>query len=152
MADSFLEELVDDLVNEGTVSAKGTDAFFGQMPDNGESPCVAVFDNGGAGAGMHNPRGKYGVLFRVRAANYTTARNTAADIYNRYHAIVNETLENTRILAALGDTYPQHVGEDVNRRHIVVLPMTFTVVAQETEQDDDGYGGGKDPGYIDVVA
>jgi len=144
-SNTFVEELVNDLVTEGIITAKSTDGFFDSMADV-SGTVVAFYDNGGEADG-YSPSSHLRVGVRVRSdTNYLAARRLAGRIYNRYHQMVDTTLTNWRVLSATG-TLPGSIGRDDRDRSLVAFNLIFnvTLVDQTIADGDTGYGGKKDP-------
>ena len=123
----FIEELIDDLVTEAIITAKGTDGFYDQMPDVTTSPVLAVYDNGGTAA-HRSPVLQRSVSFRVRADDYDTARTLARTVFARVHQMIDTTVGTRRVLWALADGIPTSIGRDSANRSLVVFNTTFGTV------------------------
>lgn len=143
---TFVEELVDDIVTAGLATGKGTDIFFDQMPETDLSPTttIALKDTGGIPA-MGTPTPSMTVQCLVRSLSYETARQAAAAIYNRYHDATEIALTNFVIVACKAIQLPTSIGEDDRGRHEVSCNFEFTVYSTAQAAGATGYGGSKDP-------
>ena len=127
MANTFTEELVDDMATAAVITAKGTDGFFDQMPDITTTPALAVYNNGGISA-HRSPVQQCSVGFRTRGATYDSAVVLAKSVRDRYHQMVDTSLATRRILWALADGEPASIGRDSANRSLVAFNTTFGVV------------------------
>jgi hypothetical protein len=143
---TFVEELVDDIVTAGIATAKGTDIFFDQEPETDLSPVttITIKDTGGVPA-MGLPIPTLMVQCLVRSTSYETARQTAAEIYNRYHDAPEISLTNFLIVASKAIQLPGSIGEDDRGRHEVSCNYEFIVYSTAQATGATGYGGSKDP-------
>ncbi len=126
MASTVLEELADDLVSSGLMTAVGTDTWYSHIGTGSTYPAVVVYSNGGEGA-RHSTAETAEIKIEVHAESYTAARALAASIFNRYHQMTNETLETTRVLSCIA-TRPRDIGRDEHRRSKVEFGLTMWVV------------------------
>ncbi len=127
MATTFTEELVDDMATADVITAKGTDGFHDQMPDIATSPALAVYDNGGIPA-HRSPILQRSIGFRARGASYAEAVVLADAVRDRYHQMIDTSLERTRILWATADGEPTSLGRDSANRSLVAFNTTFGTV------------------------
>ncbi len=144
--ETFVEELVDDIVTAGLATAKGTDIFFDQLPETDLSPTTTIVlkDTGGI-PGMGTPIPTMTVQCLVRSLSYETARQAAAAIYNRYHDATGISLTSFYIQAGKAIQLPTSIGVDDRDRHEVSFNFEFVVYSTAQAAGATGYGGSKDP-------
>lgn len=144
--ETFVEELVDDIVTAGLATAKGTDIFYDQLPETDLSPAttIGLKDTGGVPS-MGTPIPGMTVQCLVRSTSYETARQTAAAIYNRYHDVTEITLANFYIQSGKAIQLPSSIGEDDRGRHEISFNFEFYVYSTAQATGATGYGGSKDP-------
>jgi hypothetical protein len=144
MGTPFVEDLVDDMVTQSIATAKGTDIFYDALPDVSATTAIAVKDTGGvpiSGA----PVPHLTVQCLVRSTSFTTARETAAKIYNRYHDVTGLALTNYTIAAGRAMQLPSSLGEDGHNRHLVSFNLDLETYANTQATGATGFGGSKDP-------
>lgn len=141
-ARKFVERLIDDLHQAGVV-IKGATGFFDQMPETTASPVVLAVDMGGVP--NHTAAPEMLVQFRVRARTWDEARDKAAEVFNFYHTETDKAITGYRIISALGQGLPTHMGEDGRQRHIVGFNMVFRAHSTNQGSSTVGYGGKRDP-------
>jgi hypothetical protein len=81
----------------------------------------------------------------VRSLSYETARQVAAQIYNRYHDATEISLTNFLIVAGKAIQLPTSIGVDERDRHEVSFNFEFVAYSTAQATGATGYGGSKDP-------
>jgi hypothetical protein len=144
---NFAEELVDYLVTDGAASAKGTDIFYRHMPaepDLSPTTMICVKDTGGDPS-VYSPVPNVSVQFLVRSNGWLDGRAKAGVIYTIFHAVVGVSLVRYTIQSAVALQLPQDIGQDDQGRYLFSFNIMFLVKQVDDGDDDNGYGGHKDP-------
>ena len=146
---NFVEELVDDLVTKTVATAKGTDIFYDELPEDSDlSPATIIVlkDTGGVPSpDIPMPETSMQVLVRS-SASWITCRAKAAEIFNRYHGSLGLTTTSYKIIHGAALQLPTDIGMDERGRYRVSFNVMFNahLLTQDDGDDGEGYGGGKD--------
>jgi hypothetical protein len=146
---NFVEELVDDLVTQTIASAKGTDIFYDELPEEADlvpATMMVLKDTGGVPSpDMPVPISTVQILVRS-STSWIAARAKAAEIYNRYHGSLGLTTTSYKILHGEAVQLPGDVGVDERSRYRVSFHINFEamLLTQDAGGTGEGYGGGKD--------
>lgn len=153
MADSFAEELIDELATEGIVTAKGTDAFYNQLPmgkDITPATFVMLQEIQGPAPTMGNPSAEYNIGYEVwSSTNFTTARRLAGRIHSYFHQMRDKTLGNSIVIIARANNTPGSLGENRDSKHRWGVGGSITFEAYRSDQTGPDTGTGYD-GFKDT--
>ncbi len=145
---TFAEELIDHLVTESVITAKGTDGFVGRLPDT-SGLVVVLKDTGGPQVPHGTPLAQTTIQMMVRqvkTGNIEGAQNLAAKVYNVFHGMVGVDLAVNHVASGTGLGRPADIGQDANGRHLVSGNFLFeTYRLTASGEASSGYEGDKDP-------